>query len=153
MASSAIQTFADPDAFHAAIRAERVEGAVTARGEFRAELTRVDFDRLLMQRAAEKLPRVLNFVTPAKKAAIMFATNQSQPTIYIGGTALSPGEVVVWDSGSASHHRSTAACQWGAMSLPQEELAAAGEAIVGRALAPPSLPRRITPPARVLLQR
>lgn len=152
MPTIAARTFTDPDAFHAAIRAEQVEGVITARGEFRAGLTRVDFDRLLMQRAAEKLPRVLNFVTSSKKAAIMFATDQSQPTIHVGGTALSRGEVLVWDSGSASHHRSAAACQWGAMSLPQEDLAAAGEAIVGRELAPPSFPRRITPRARVLSQ-
>ena len=63
MPSSTAYTFADRDAFHAAIRAERVEGVVTARGEFHAELTRVDFDRLLMQRVVEKLPRVLNVAT------------------------------------------------------------------------------------------
>jgi AraC-like DNA-binding protein len=36
------------------------------------------------------------------------------------------------------------------MSLPQEDLAAAGDAIIRHVLAPPSFPRRITPPAPVL---
>ena len=150
MPSSTAYAFADPDAFHAAIRAERVEVVVTTRGEFHAELTLVDFDRLLMQRVVERLPRVLNVATHSKRAAIMFATDQSQPTIHVNGTALSRGEILVWDSGLAGHHRSAAACQWGTMSLPQQDLAAAGYAIIGRELTPLSLPRRLIPPASVL---
>ena len=147
---SEVHNFTDPDAYHAAIRSQRVEGVITARGNFHAELTRVDFYRLLMQRAHESLPRVLNFATHSKKAVIMFATDQAQPTIHVSGVALSRGEILVWDSGSACHHRSAADCQWGTMSLPHDDLAAAGHAIVGRELAPPPFPRRITPPAQVL---
>jgi hypothetical protein len=62
MPASTVRTFADPDAYCAALRARRVEGVVTARGNFHAEVTRVDFDRLLMQRAEENLPRVLFYV-------------------------------------------------------------------------------------------
>jgi hypothetical protein len=40
-----------------------VEGVVTAPGKFHGELTRVDFDRLWMQRGDESLPRVLNLTT------------------------------------------------------------------------------------------
>ena len=36
MPSSTVRTFADSDAYHAAIRARRVEGVVTARGNFKA---------------------------------------------------------------------------------------------------------------------
>jgi AraC-like DNA-binding protein len=150
MPSSEVRSCTDPDAYYAAIRSQRVEGVITARGNFHAELTRVDFVRLLMQRAHESLPRVLNFATHSKKAAIMFATDQGQPAIHVSGMALSRGEILVWDSGLACHHRSAAACQWGSMSLPQEDLAAAGHAMIGRELAPPPFPRRITPPAQVL---
>jgi len=73
---------------------------VPARGEFHAELTRVDFDRLLMQRVVEKLPRVLNVATHSKRAAIMFATDQSQPTIHVNGSALSQHGRSTSDSGS-----------------------------------------------------
>jgi hypothetical protein len=44
MPSSTVHTFTEPDAYHAAIRARRVHGVITGRGQFRAELTRVDFD-------------------------------------------------------------------------------------------------------------
>jgi AraC-like DNA-binding protein len=150
MPSSEVRTFSDPDAYHTAIRSQRVEGVITAHGNFHAELTRVDFDRLLMQRAHESLPRVLNMVNTPPRAAVIFATDQSQPVIHVHGMALSSGEMLVWDSGLAGHHRSAAFCQWGAISLPQEDFAAAGDAIIGGELAPPSFPRRITPPAPVL---
>jgi hypothetical protein len=53
MPNSSVLSFTDPDAYHAAIRAPQVEGVITAPGNFRAELTRIDFDRLLMQRGDE----------------------------------------------------------------------------------------------------
>jgi hypothetical protein len=56
MPSSAVLTFTDADAFHAAIRGADVEGVVTAPGKFHGKLTRVDFDRLWMQRGDESLP-------------------------------------------------------------------------------------------------
>jgi hypothetical protein len=37
MPSSTVLYFADPDTYHAAIRAQQVEGVITARGDFRAE--------------------------------------------------------------------------------------------------------------------
>ena len=47
------------------------------------------------------------------------------------------------------YFRSSAACAWGTMSLTPEHLAAAGEAIIGRPLTPPSFPRRTNPSAPV----
>jgi AraC-like DNA-binding protein len=150
MPSSTVRTFTDPDAYYAAIRAERVEGIVTASGDFRCELTRVDFDRLLMQRADEKLARVLHVSTHPQRTAIIFATDQGQPDLHMSGMTLSGGEIAVWDTGASYHHRSAAACRWGAMSLSHTDLAAAGEVIIGREVAPPSHPRRIRPPAPAL---
>src|SRR5438128_517838 len=106
MPDSSVLTFTDPDAYHAAIRAQRVEGALTARGMFHAELTRIDFDRLLMQRADENLPRVLNISTRPDRAVIIFATDQDQSTIQVSGMSLSSGQIIAWDSGSPGHHRS-----------------------------------------------
>jgi hypothetical protein len=60
MPSSAISTFTNPDAYHAAIQNAQVEGVVTARGEYRTELTLVGLHRLWMQRGAEALPRITN---------------------------------------------------------------------------------------------
>ena len=123
MASSTVRTFTDPDAYRAAIRAERVEGIVTSRGNFHAEMTRIDLDRVLMQHAEENLPRVLVISTRPQRAAIIFATDQGQPAIHVSGMALTSGEIIAWDSRLEAHHRSAAACRWGSMSLTQEDLA------------------------------
>jgi hypothetical protein len=52
---SAVRTFTDPDAHHAAIRGAHAEGVVTARGNFRAEHATVRLDRVSPQRSAETL--------------------------------------------------------------------------------------------------
>ena len=150
MPSSTVHTFTDPDAYRGALRARRVEGVVTARGNFHAELTRIDLDRLLMQRAEENLPRVLLYAARPERVAIIFATDEVQPAMHISGTALARGEIIAWDSKFEGHHRSEVACRWGTMSLSHGDLAAAGDAIVRRELAPPSVAHRIRPPGPVL---
>jgi AraC-like DNA-binding protein len=145
MPSSIVRTFSDPDAYHAALRARRVEGVVTARGNFHAELTRIDLDRLLMQCAEENLPRVLFYEARPERVAMIFATDQVQPAMHVGGMALACGEIIAWDSKLEGHHRSEAACNWGSMSLTHQDLAAFGAAIVGRELAPASCAQRIRP--------
>jgi AraC-like DNA-binding protein len=150
MPSSTVCTFTDPDAYHAALRAQRVEGVVTARGNFHAELTLIDFDRPLMQRAEENLPRVLNYETGPDRAAIIFATDQDQPAIHVSGVVLASGYIIAWNSKRRAHHWSAAACRWGSMSLTHEDLAATGRAIIGRELTAPSWAHRIRPLPAVL---
>jgi AraC-like DNA-binding protein len=147
MPDSAVMTFTDPDAYHASIRRTQVaEGVVTARGEYRSELTRTDLHRLWMQRGDETLARVLNFTASGQRVPILFATDQRQAAMHFSGLELSPDEIIVIGYGTASHHRTSAACQWGAISLTLEDLVAAGQAIIGRELAAPSFTHRIRPP-------
>jgi len=49
MPSSSVLTFTEPDAYFATIRTAEVKGAVTARGDYRAELTSIELHRLWMQ--------------------------------------------------------------------------------------------------------
>src|SRR5260370_42512365 len=81
MPSSAVRAFTDPDAYYAGIRARRVEGVGTARGNFHAEVTGIDFERLLMQRAHENLPRVLLIWARPGRMAVIFASGQAQPPL------------------------------------------------------------------------
>jgi AraC-like DNA-binding protein len=150
MPDSAVVTFTDLDAYHAALRDVQAQGAVTARGKFHAELTRVDLHRLSVHRGEETLPRVANSAVDPKLYAIIFATNPSQPSVYISGLELSPADIIVHRVGSVGHNRSAAGCRWGFMSLPHEDLAAAGEALIGRELTAPSFTHRITPPTPLL---
>jgi len=147
MPDSAVMTFTDPDAYHANIRRSQVvEGVVTARGEYRAELTRTDLHRLWIQRGDETLARVLNFTPSEERVPILFAADQHQAAMHFSGLELSPDEIIVIGFGTESHHRTSAACRWGAISLILEDLVAAGQAIIGRELIAPSSTHRIRPP-------
>ena len=59
MSGSAVRTFTDPDAYHAAIRDAHAEGVVTGRGGFRGEFTTIRPDRLSLQRGKQTLPRTV----------------------------------------------------------------------------------------------
>jgi hypothetical protein len=140
MLSSAVHTFTDPDAYHANIRRTQVvQGVVTTRG--RSELTRTDLHRLWMQRGDENLARVLNFAPAGERVPILFATDQRQAPMYFSGLELSPDEIIVIGFGAASHHRSSAACRWGAISLTLEDLVAAGHRPRQRCAIRPTTPR------------
>src|SRR4029077_14140878 len=133
MPDSAVMTFTDPDAYHANIRRSQVvEGVVTARGEYRAELTRTDLHRLWIQRGDETLARVLNFTPSEERVAVLFAADQHQAAMHFGRVELPQDVIVVLRFGTESHHRTSAACRWGAISLILEDLVVAGQAIIGR---------------------
>src|SRR5260370_37047960 len=148
---SAVRTFTDPDAYYATIRTAEVKGIVTACGDYRTELTRIELHRLWMQRGIEGLPRIMNVRRRDLRVALFFATEEQQASLHVRGMELGRGEIMVLGSASADHHLSSAACQWGAMSLTLEDLATAGQAITGRELtAPSSLTYRLSPPRAIL---
>ena len=151
MPSSAVRPFTDPDAYHAAIRNAEVEGVVAARGNYRAEWTWIVLHGLWMQRADESLPRVLNLKGKGTRKGIFFATDQNQPPQHVRGMELAKGEVIT-GLDYTDHLRSSAACRWGAMTLTPDDLAAAGQAIVGRELTASSLTYRLRPPPDMLLR-
>jgi AraC-like DNA-binding protein len=151
MPASAVCTFTGPDAYHAAIRNAEVDGVVTTRGDYRAELTLIVLHRLQMQRADESLPRVVNLKAKGPRKGIFFATDQNQPPQQVRGVELAEGEVIA-GLDYTDHLRSSAACRWGAMTLTVEDLAAAGQAIVCRELTASSLTYRLRPPPAMMLR-
>ena len=110
MLSSAVCTFTDPDAYHAAFRDMQAESVITGCGDFRADFTTARLDRLSLQRAQEALPRTAYSAVDPSRFGIVFATHPRQK-IYINGLELLPGEVIVFRAGSQGHNRSSAACQ------------------------------------------
>jgi len=150
MPASAVRAFTDPDAYHAALRYVQAQGIVTARGDFRAELTRIDLHLLSMCRGEETLPRIVDSAVDPKWYGIGFATNPSQPSLYLSGQELSPADIIVFGVGSTGHNRFAADCRWGSIALLHEDLAAAGEALIGRELAAPPFSQRIRPPPALL---
>src|SRR6516165_9054160 len=149
MPSSAARTFTDPDEYFAGIRNLQIEGVV-ARGEFRAELTRIDLHRLFMCRFDENLSRVMKVTPSGKRAGIVFATDPGGPGMLTNGIEISNREIARVGLDWEWYLRSSAPCEWGTMSLAPEDLAAAGETIIGRELLPPNFARSVAPPPTAL---
>jgi AraC-like DNA-binding protein len=144
MSGSRVLTFSDPYPYQSAIRGAQFEVLVTKRGRFRAELTQIELPRLLMQRGREVLPRIFRGSVNVDRVAIGFLAAANQPATLHCGRVLSPGDIIVNDWRSM-HRRTEAPCQWGAMSLTPDDLAAAGKAIAGHELAVPSCARIVRP--------
>jgi AraC-like DNA-binding protein len=154
MPSSAVLTFTDPDDYAAAIRATRAELTVTGRGQFAAKLTRIDLHRLWMQRFSDNLPRVAHSAAGTGRAIISFRTHPG-PSLLWGGVEMQPANITRHNEGGSSFQHSSGLACWGAMSLPVEDMAAAGTAIAGLDLTPPRDALTVTaaPAAMAKLQR
>lgn len=147
MPSSAVRAFTDSDAYFAGIRNLQIDAVVTRRGQFRAESTRIDLHRLWMHRFEEVLPRIMRITPSGQRSVILFATDPAQPVMQVNGMETCKDQIAHFTLDQPYYLRSSAACQWGAMSLCPEDLAIASETITGRVFLPPSFPRRITPRA------
>jgi AraC-like DNA-binding protein len=131
MALGDVLAFTDPQAYQAAVRPAHVEILVTAKGDFQAQLTRLELSRLWVQRGCENLPRVVYSEARVDRPPIFFLTRVDQASIRLGGKEVSFGEIVVRGSGSARHHKSEGPCDWSTLSLTQDDLATAAHALVG----------------------
>jgi AraC-like DNA-binding protein len=147
-----MSVFTDPQAYQVAVRPAEVEVVVTTKGDFQAELTRVELPRVWLQRGREKLPRVAHAAVPVRRPPIFFATTADQAAMHHSGMIVSFGEIVAAAAGSAHHLRSCGPCHWATMSLTQDDLTAAGHALVGRDVTAPAITRRLRP-APLLMSR
>ncbi len=132
MGTSSVARFADPEAYQASIRPANVEILVTAKGDFHAALTRVEFPRLWVQRGRESLPRVANSATRSDRPPIFFLTRPNQASVSHSGRDLEFGDIAVVGSASRHHHRSEGSCHWATLSVTLDDLTAASQALVGR---------------------
>jgi len=119
-------------------------------GELRAELTIIELPRAWMCRFDENLPRILRVTPSGKRAWIVFVTAAGQPAMQINGIEIAHDQISRNGLDWECYLQSSAASKWGTMSLAPEELAAAGEAIIGHELLPPTFPRAVTPPSAAL---
>jgi len=150
MLLSKVSAFTDPIEYQTAIRAADVTVVPTARGDFRAKLTRIDFHRLWMQRFAECAPVIKYSAIHRQRSVIVFLTRSDQPAIHHGDMAVSADDIVAYGSGASLHHKTTAPCRWGSMSLTPDDLAKASYALLGRELSAPADTFRIRPTRHLL---
>jgi AraC-like DNA-binding protein len=150
MPQSAIFRSSDPYEHQRSLRAEAVDLVVTAPGDFRGEVTRIDVDRLWLQRGRESLPRVIHSSVSKTRNGLFFLADAQQATTHHTGKEFPPGCIMVYSAGAEHHHRSSASCHWAAMSLGLDDLAATGRAIIGRDLTAPKASELIRPPAALM---
>jgi AraC-like DNA-binding protein len=143
MPSSVAQTFSDPEAYGAAIRATTVQLAVTRPGQFAAKLLRIDFHRLWMQRFSESLPRVLHNAIIPGRAVISFQTRG--PCLLWSGVEMKVGQITQHSSGHEAYQLSQGPTCFGSMSLTLEDMASVGAAMAGIDLTPPRDMQILTP--------
>src|SRR5215469_8464838 len=138
MSWSTFRTFTDLDAYHAAFRDMRAKSSITGRGNFRADFTTVQLDRLSLQDHEETLPRTAYSGVNPTQFAIAFATHPRQK-IYVNGLEVVPGAIIVFRAAHEGHIRFVSPSRSGSIAQPHEDVAAAGQTLIGRELiAPPS---------------
>ncbi len=147
MPGSIHSVFTDPFGFQAAIRAANVDFSVRAVGSYRAELTRVDFNQLWMQRGTENLARVAHAANAPDRAPIFFLTDANQASMHHSGMELTTDDIAVYARSATHHHRTSGPVRWGSMSLAPAVLASASYRIAGRELTIPQTTRRVRPKA------
>ena len=153
MPSSAVRSFTDPDEYAVAIRGATVELTVTGRGDFNAKLTRIDLNRIWMQRFAESLPRIMHSAVASGRAFLSFDT-QPGPRQLWSGNETDPSNIIRYRADQEYFRQSSGFARFGTMSIPGEDMAGIGAAMAID-LTPPKNPLVLTPPpsAMTRLQR
>jgi AraC-like DNA-binding protein len=152
MPDSAVFTFTDPHEYQKSVRGADMEVFLPTRGDYQAQLTRIDLHRLWMQRGRQSLPIVARSSLNKERAVIYFLADARQPEMLHGGTEVTPTAIVVNALGAEHYHSTSAASHWAAMSLSPGDLAAVGRALIGRDLFAPIVSHVIRP-APELMQR
>jgi AraC-like DNA-binding protein len=152
MATSETLSFDDPACYQAAIRGAQIEIYPTAAGKFRAELTKVTFPRLWMQRAYERLPRVYLGKVQSGRCSIGFFTTNNQRPVHNSGVEVSVAEIIVSGGSDQMHRRTEEPHCWGAMSLTHEDLAKFGNDLIGHELSAPTV-TYVARPSSMLMER
>lgn len=150
MPSSAVTRFTDLYDFRHSIRGADVKTLVTTPGDYRAELTRVDLDRVWLQHARQALPQVVHFKVPDERSALLFLADDQEAPAFLSGMDLSPADLVCYSPGAEHHFRTSAACHWQTMSMTNAALAEAGPALAGRDVASPSVTQVVRPAAHLM---
>jgi AraC-like DNA-binding protein len=97
-----------------------------------------------MHRFDEKLPRIMRVTPSGARSLVLFPTNRDR-VMLANGIKVSQEQMVMFGLGWPYYLRSSEEIGWATMSLTPDDLATASKAIIGRALAPPNVMRRLRP--------
>ncbi|HXT79573.1 MAG TPA: AraC family transcriptional regulator [Acetobacteraceae bacterium] len=150
MPGSEFLRFTDPYEHQKSIRGSEAEFFITAPGKYEAELTRIDFHRLWMQRSQASLPHVAHYMLNKRRSIVFFLARSESPPIHHSGIELMSNEIMFDAVGAEHHHRFSTPGHWASMSLTPDDLAAAGRAIVGYDVVAPAASHPVRPPPALM---
>lgn len=137
--ASWVTTFDDPDRYQAMLRGADCEVLLSHGGGFKVELTRVDLERLWMQRSrCYAAPPIVRAALDPGRVAVLFAADAAHGPMHHNGIDLSSSEIVVHSPGDTIYNWAPGPTYWAAMSLAHDDFAKASQATLGHALEAPA---------------
>jgi AraC-like DNA-binding protein len=146
VARSKVLCLSDPFSFQAAISTADLELLPTARGQFRAGLTKVCFDQLWLQRFYQNLPLINTGVMKPGRRVFTFLTSAKPQAMRHRGMDVLSGDIIV-NNFDEIHQRTKAEFCLGSISLTTRALDAACKAITGREFSGSPLKHLVRPKA------
>jgi len=149
MPGSRASVFGEAEQFQAALGVDGVAGLlVTGHRAFRARLTQVALNGVRLLAADEAQPRIAFVSVPTSMVLVAFPVDGG-PSPSWGGIELRTGEMTTFGRGERLHSRTLGPCRWGAIQIPEDQLARYGCALTGSGFAVASAARWRPPRAEL----
>jgi AraC-like DNA-binding protein len=150
MLNSSILECQDPAEYQSAISgAEDLKCVITARGDYRAELTLIGLHQLELQRGSISLPRIVNSAHTGDQWSFCFPTADQPPTLF-NGAEVPQHSMAFYCPGAEYFVRASGECFWGGISVSPEVLTAASRALLGVEIEAPKATQLFCPPQPLL---
>ena len=149
MPGSRASVFGEAEDFQAALSADGVAGLlVTSRGQFRARLTQLTLDGWRLATVEEEQPRIAFVAVPAGMVLVSFPIGEGPSPVW-AGVEIRNGEMITLGPGLRLHARTLGLSHWGAIHVPNHQLADYGRVLSGAGFVVPPVARWRPPPAVV----
>ena len=139
MPASGSSIFTDADSYQASLQ-DMLHLLVLRPSEFHARLTWVELPALRLVQAQETSARTAYVVLSPDRVFVSFVTRKDS-LLICDGTKLQFGDLVFHGLGERLHQRTTAASQWGLISMTPATMMAFGTTIADHSLRPPAAAR------------
>jgi AraC-like DNA-binding protein len=138
--------YSDPEEMEAAQLAANAQVVPLGRGPFCTRVVRVELEHLWLTRIHEGTPCLKHISLDPARAFITFLTEPG-PDVIVRGLKMPADGMMRHSRDHSYYERTTGAAHWGSVSMPVEEMIAAGRALAGIDLTPPPDALVVTPPS------
>lgn len=149
MLSSSVRSYFGPEEMESAYVAASAEVIPTGREPLTSRETRIEFEHLRLTRTYESAPSIRYLALNPTRAFISFLTEPG-PEVTIRGTTMPITGIMRHSREHEYNERTSGLTHWGTISMPVDDMIAAGEMLGGYDLRPPRDPTIVTPPSAAL---